>query len=80
MQIFKERLEGRLALLLVVAEMGGEKRNSRSFQVQLSIGHVIASRVREETVVWREKRLQYNHSTHRGIQAAGSRGGNGVSV
>lgn len=76
----EKELEGGFAVLLVVSKMGEEEWNPGVLAVVLAICGVVFGRVGEEGCVGWEDGIEDDHSADGGVEAAGSRGGDAISV
>lgn len=70
----KDRLEGGFAILVVVPEMGEEKRDPGVFEVMLSIVGVILGWIGQKGHFWGENRVKDHHVPDSVVQVAGSCG------
>lgn len=72
LQEANDRLEGRFAVFVVVAEVGEEKRNPGVLEIMLSIVGIILGRIGEEGRFWWEDRVEFDHASDGAVQARGS--------
>ena len=76
----EDGLEGSLAVLLLVTEVGEQERDAREFAVMLAIRGVVVGWVDESDWVWREDGVQHDHFAHGAVQAARAGCGDGVAM